>query len=163
MAKPSPVLTNEKKLDGAAEARRAHNPEVTRSKRVQAIIGFFFGLLPFALPTYRLYHFTHLDQLLSIFFPPFQNGILRTQDHGVAAHSVGFRWLSLGADVARRICVAYLISARNEPGAPTPAVLQRYKQLSRTSHAANITSFSLRRPKPNQKAIHSHSHLTTRT
>ncbi|KAK0746760.1 hypothetical protein B0T18DRAFT_159096 [Schizothecium vesticola] len=33
---------NQKKLGGAAEARRAHNPEVPRSKRGQARLSSFF-------------------------------------------------------------------------------------------------------------------------
>ena len=47
------LIIQNTKLGGAAEARRAHNPEVTRSKRVQAIFFCFFPpllLLAICLP-----------------------------------------------------------------------------------------------------------------
>jgi hypothetical protein len=61
----SSISSNPKKLGGAAEARRAHNPEVTRSKRIQARFLFFFLFSP----SHSLFNFLPFSLFLKFSFP----------------------------------------------------------------------------------------------
>ena len=64
-----PSTKQDIQLHGAAEARRAHNPEVTRSKRVAARFLFFsvFFSFPFCFRSYRSHLFsTYICEFLII-------------------------------------------------------------------------------------------------